>query len=101
MHRPADGQKANSALAIGTTLRHLKAMLSWGVDQGMLPAVPKMTIPRVGGARARAVSGEEFERVLTVVRRGFRSGNVGNPYRLSTYVSGGQGSRTLNRLPGT
>jgi hypothetical protein len=32
-----------------------------------LPAVPKMVIPRAGGARARAVSGEEFDRMITAV----------------------------------
>ena len=49
---------------IGTTLRHVKAALSWGVDQGLLPAVPKISIPRAGGAKGRAPSGEEFERML-------------------------------------
>jgi integrase len=51
-------------VSIGTHLRHLRAALSWGVDVGLLPAVPKMTIPRVGGARSRAVFGEEFDRLL-------------------------------------
>jgi len=54
-------------VTIGTTLRHLRAALSWGVDVGLLPAVPKMAIPRAGGARSRAVSGEEFDRMLTAV----------------------------------
>jgi integrase len=54
-------------VTIGSTLRHLRAALSWGVDVGLLPAVPKMAIPRAGGARARAVSGEEFDRMLLAV----------------------------------
>ncbi len=54
-------------VTIGTTLRHLRAALSWGVDVGLLPAVPKMAIPRAGGARSRAVSGEEFDRMLAAV----------------------------------
>ena len=36
---------------IGSTLRHLRASLSWAVDQGLLPVVPKMVIPKAGGAR--------------------------------------------------
>jgi hypothetical protein len=51
-------------VTIGSTLRHLRAALSWGVSMGMVPAVPKMAIPRAGGARARAVSREEFDRVV-------------------------------------
>jgi len=54
-------------VTIGTTLRQLRAALAWAVDQGLLPAVPKMVIPRAGGARARAVSGEEFDRMIAVV----------------------------------
>ena len=60
-------QEGMSEVTIGSNLRHLRAALSWGVSVGLLPAVPKMVIPRVGGARARAVSGEEFERMLAVV----------------------------------
>jgi integrase len=56
-------------VSIGSTLRHLRASLSWAVDQGMLPAVPKMVIPRTGGARARAVSGEEFDRMVAAVAK--------------------------------
>ncbi len=51
-------------VTIGSTLRHLRASLSWAVDQGLLPAVPKMVIPKAGGARARAVAGEEFDRLI-------------------------------------
>ena len=54
-------------VTIGSTLRHLRAGLSWGVDVGLLPAVPKMEVPRAGGARARAVSGEEFDRMIAAV----------------------------------
>ena len=52
---------------IGTTLQHLRSALSWGVNQGILPAVPKMEIPRRSGAHGRAVSGEEFDRMLAAV----------------------------------
>jgi integrase len=54
-------------VTIGSTLRHLRAALSWGASMGLLPAVPKMVIPRAGGARARAVTAEEFDRMLAVV----------------------------------
>jgi len=60
----ADGK---GEVTIGIISRHLRAALSWGVDVGLLPAVPKMVIPRAGGARARAVSGEEFDRLLLAV----------------------------------
>ena len=56
-----------SEVTLGSTLRHLRAALSWGVEIGLLPAVPKMVIPRAGGARARAVAGEEFDRMLAAV----------------------------------
>jgi len=52
---------------IGTILRHLKAALSWARSQGLLTEVPTMSIPRAGGARSRAVSGEEFDRMLAAV----------------------------------
>ena len=54
-------------VSMGTYLRQLRATLSWGVGVGLLPGVPKMEIPRAGGARARAVSGEEFDRLLLAV----------------------------------
>jgi integrase len=60
-------EEGMSEVTIGSTLRHLRAALSWAVDQGILPAVPKMTIPRVGGARARAVTAEEFDRLIDAV----------------------------------
>jgi len=60
-------EEGTREVTIGSTLRHLRAALSWAVDQGLLAAVPKMVIPRTGGARARAVSGEEFDRMLAAV----------------------------------
>ena len=52
---------------MAATLRHLRAALSWGVSIGLLPAVPKLVIPKAGGARARAVAGEEFDRMIAAV----------------------------------
>lgn len=54
-------------VSIGCTLRHLRAALSWGVKMKLLPAVPELEIPRPGGARCRAVTTEELERMLAVV----------------------------------
>jgi len=57
----AEGMKD---VTIAATLRNLRAALSWGASVGLLPDVPKMAIPRAGGARARAVTGEEFDRLI-------------------------------------
>jgi integrase len=54
-------------VSIGTYFRSLRAALSWGADQGLLPAVPKMAIPRPGGAKGRSLTGEEFDRMVEVV----------------------------------
>ncbi len=59
-----DGMKEST---IGSTFRNLRAALSWGESVGLLPNVPKMFIPRAGGAKARAVSGEEFDRMIAAV----------------------------------
>ncbi len=56
-------------VTIAATLRHLRAALSWGVDQGLLPAVPKMVIPQAGGAKGRAVTAEEFDRMVAAAEK--------------------------------
>ena len=60
-------EEAMGESTIGTTLRHVRAALSWAVDQGLMPAVPKMSIPRAGGAKGRAPTGEEFDRLVAAV----------------------------------
>ena len=54
--------------SIASTLRHLRPALVWAVSMGMLPAVPKIEMPRRAKgqtlARARAVTAEEYERML-------------------------------------
>ena len=60
-------EEGTGEVALGTYLRTLRAALGWAVDQGMLAAVPKMDAPRRGGARARAVTAEEFDRMLAAV----------------------------------
>ena len=56
---------------IAKNLRHIHAALAWGVSMGMLPKVPDMHGPRrVKGAKlmkGRAVSGEEFDRMIAAV----------------------------------
>jgi integrase len=53
---------------IASVLRHLRPALVWAVSMGMLPAVPKIEMPRRAKgqtlARARAVTAEEYERML-------------------------------------
>ena len=58
-----------SDVTLGATLRHLHAALAWAADEkrGLLSKVPKMDIPEAGGARARAVAGEEFDRMISAV----------------------------------
>ncbi len=59
---------------LGKTLRHLRAALSWAVSVGLLVKVPEMHPPRAGKgqslARGRAVTTEEFERILGKVAAG-------------------------------
>jgi len=49
-------------------LAHLRAILSWAANMGLLRAVPKIKMPsrNVGGKlmRGRPISGEEFDRML-------------------------------------
>jgi integrase len=60
----AEGMKETT---LGVVLRQLRAALGWGVKVGLLSAVPKMEIPAPGSARSRAVTGEEFDRMIAVV----------------------------------
>jgi integrase len=56
---------------VGHHLRHLKATMRWANRQGLLTVLPQFDMPkRVKGAkimRGRAVTAEEFERMLQVV----------------------------------
>ena len=64
-------EEQHSEATIRSYLAHLRAALRWGVDVGMLPAVPK--VPRLKRAvaskvaKGRPISGEEFERLLAKV----------------------------------
>ena len=54
-------------------LAHLRSILSWAVDVGMLRAVPKFQMPtrNLGGKlmRGRPISGEEFDRMINKVEK--------------------------------
>jgi integrase len=62
-----------SEATIAHHLRHLKASMRWANRQGLLPTLPQFSMPkRAKGAklmRGRAVTGEEFERMLRAVPR--------------------------------
>ena len=76
-------------VTIGSTLRHLRASLSWAVDQELLAAVPKMAIPRAGGARSRAVSGEEFDRLIVAAPKARPADSAAWAYYLRGLYRGG------------
>lgn len=55
---------------IASVLRHVRAALGWAVSVGMLPAVPKVNMPK--GSKGRkmkggAVVGEQFDRMIAAV----------------------------------
>lgn len=53
---------------IKSHLSHIKAALRWAKDQRMLVEVPAFKMPsRTNTARRRAVTGEEFERIIEAV----------------------------------
>lgn len=46
-------------------LAHLRSMLAWAVKMKLLHEVPEISMPsRTSGAKGRAISGEEFDRIL-------------------------------------
>ena len=56
--------------SIATVLRAVKAALGWAVSVGMMPAVPKINMPK--GSKGRkmkggAILGEQFDRMLAAV----------------------------------
>lgn len=54
---------------IARHLRHLKAMLRWAKRQRLLANVPEFEMPKIKGqkARSRAITGEEFDRMIDAV----------------------------------
>ena len=67
-----DGQRSENTIA--GYLAHLRAALTWACEQGMIFAAPKIRKPqraKKGGSghkgKGRAISGEEFDRMLSSV----------------------------------
>jgi integrase len=64
-------KKGRSEATVAHHLRHLKSTMRWAHRQGLLNVLPQFDMPkRVKGAkvmRGRAVTAEEFERMLKVV----------------------------------
>ena len=52
---------------LDTVCRHIKAALHWAESMGLLAKAPKIQAGSPKTARARAVTGEEFERMLQAV----------------------------------
>lgn len=66
-----DRHAVRSPVTVDGYLRHLRAVLNWAHHAGMLASAPKVSrLSRAtaqGGAKGRALTGEEFERLLAVV----------------------------------
>jgi hypothetical protein len=69
-------QQELSEATIGRHLRQLKVILRWAQGQGLLNTLPTFNMPRrTKGAksmRGRAVTGEEFDRMLAAVPKSSR-----------------------------
>lgn len=63
-------EEGKAPATVATYLGHLKAALSWAVEEELLPAVPKLPRKRRGKAakvqkgKGRPISGEEFDRLM-------------------------------------
>jgi integrase len=64
-------KKPSKDTTVARHLRHIRAALSWAVSMGMLPKVPDMHPPRRAKGqtlmRGRAITEEEFDRLLAAV----------------------------------
>jgi integrase len=64
-------RQGRTEATVGHHLRHLKATMRWAHRQGLVAVLPQFDMPkRVKGAkvmRGRAITAEEFERMLNVV----------------------------------
>jgi integrase len=64
-----DGQRSESTIA--SYLAHLRAALSWAVNVGMLPLVPKIKKPKRAKvykkSKGRAPTEEEFKKIVEVI----------------------------------
>lgn len=64
-------KEGKSEATIACYARHLKATLRWALEQGLLPVLPKFTMPKRAKfakvMKGRPITVEEFERMLTAV----------------------------------
>lgn len=62
-------ESGNAEASVASTLRTLKAALRWAARLKLIPEAPHITMPHKAGEKAggRAVTEEEFERMLAVV----------------------------------
>lgn len=60
--------ESHREITIRTSLSYLSASLSWAADLGMIPVAPKLKLPkRVATSKGRAITAEEFDRMLDAV----------------------------------
>lgn len=63
-------ERGNAEATVAAQLRHLKALLRWGMRNRMLRSVPHIEIPTLEApARGRPVVGEEFDRLIAAVTK--------------------------------
>ncbi len=67
-------EQGRSSATVARHLRHLKVIYRWASEEGYLPNPPKVKIPKQPkGMRGRAITTEEFERMLDAVPNGLFS----------------------------
>lgn len=67
-------QRQNSPATIAHHLRHLKAVLRWAHQQGLLAKLPIINMPKQAkGMRGRPVTAEEFDRMLSAVPKAIKA----------------------------
>lgn len=65
LRNPMEGGRIRSEATVGRHLRHLRVIARWANKKGLLPTVPDFDIPTgTNKAKARAVTPEEFDRLL-------------------------------------
>lgn len=64
-------RQGRSPATVKRHLGHLRAVLRWAHNQGLLPKVPRFEIPKVPkGMKGRPITLEEFERMLMAIPKG-------------------------------
>lgn len=64
-------RKGRSPATVKRHLGHMRAVLRWAHNQGMLPKLPRFEMPKVPkGMKGRPITLEEFERMLMAIPKG-------------------------------